>query len=62
MTKELDTSLTFHNLGVSGFRGANAALRSVMSSVVVDFQNGNLVFNWKHGGESEVNCAWPIAH
>ena len=38
---------------------ANAALRSVISSVMVDFHNGNLIFNWKHGGESSVNYAWP---
>lgn len=39
---------------------ANAALRSVLSSVVVDFPNGNLVFNWKHGGTSSITYAWPV--
>lgn len=38
---------------------ANAALRSVLSSVVVDYPNGHLIFNWKHGGESSLMYAWP---
>lgn len=40
---------------------ANAALRSVLSSVVVDYPNGEMVFNWKHGGTSAINYAWPVA-
>jgi DNA invertase Pin-like site-specific DNA recombinase len=40
---------------------ANVALRSVLTSVVVDFPNGILIFNWKHGGESSVTFAWQSA-
>jgi DNA invertase Pin-like site-specific DNA recombinase len=39
---------------------ANAALRSVLSSVVVDYVSGQLCFHWKHGGESSVTYAWPF--
>lgn len=40
---------------------ANAGLRSVLASVVVDYPRGALVFNWKHGGASEIAYAWPTA-
>ena len=29
---------------------ANAMLRSVLAAVVVDYPNGRLTFEWKHGG------------
>lgn len=38
---------------------ANVALRSVVSAVVVDYPQGELVFRWKHGGESRVLYAFP---
>lgn len=37
----------------------NAGLRSVLSRVVIDFPAGNLVFHWKHGGESQIMAMWP---
>lgn len=40
---------------------ANALLRSMLSSVVVDYPSGELIFNWKHGGQSSINYAWPVA-
>lgn len=39
---------------------ANAMLRSVLASVVVDYPNGRLNFEWKHGGESSIHYAWPM--
>ena len=56
--KELEASLTGEPLDRPK---ANALLRSVLSSVVVDYPSGELVFNWKHGGTSAVNYAWPVA-
>jgi DNA invertase Pin-like site-specific DNA recombinase len=38
---------------------ANAALRSILSSVVVDYRSGELLFKWKHGGVSGLRYAWP---
>ena len=38
----------------------NALLRSVLSSVVVDFTNGQLDFNWKHGGTSSITYGMPV--
>jgi DNA invertase Pin-like site-specific DNA recombinase len=38
---------------------ANAALRAVVSRIVVDQRRGVLVLEWKHGGESEVLFAFP---
>lgn len=37
----------------------NAALRSVLRRVVIDYPTGNLVFDWKHGGESRLMAMWP---
>lgn len=38
---------------------ANLLMRSVLSSMVVDYPNGRLNFEWKHGGESSLQYAWP---
>jgi len=38
---------------------ANLLLRSVLVSVVVDYPNGRLDFQWKHGGESSIHYAMP---
>lgn len=38
---------------------ANLLMRSVLTSMVVDYPNGQLVFEWKHGGESSLQYAWP---
>ncbi|KAF1070899.1 MAG: hypothetical protein GAK45_00659 [Pseudomonas citronellolis] len=38
---------------------ANAALRLVISSVVIDYDSGQLDFTWKHGGESSIVYAMP---
>nr|MBA3623655.1 recombinase family protein [Methylibium sp.] len=40
---------------------ASALLRRVLRSVVIDYPNGRLTFEWKHGGESSVQYAWPTA-
>lgn len=40
---------------------ASALLRGVLHSVVINYPDGRLVFNWKHGGESSVQYAWPLA-
>ena len=56
--RELEASLTGEPLDRPK---ANALLRSVLSSVIVDYPSGELVFNWKHGGTSSVNYAWPVA-
>ena len=37
----------------------NAALRSLMKVVVVDYRSGRLEFDWQHGGESDVMYGWP---
>ncbi len=37
----------------------NTVLRQLLKSVVIDYQNGDLVFEWKHGGESSLMFAWP---
>lgn len=39
---------------------ANALLRSVVTSVVINFPSGRLDFNWKHGGTSSITYAWPV--
>ncbi len=39
---------------------ANAAMRALLSGVVVDYTAGLLQFNWKHGGQSEARFAWPM--
>lgn len=41
-------------------RKANVLLRSVLTSVEVDYPNGALNFGWKHGGESSIHYAWPL--
>ncbi len=38
---------------------ANAILRQLFASVTVDYGAGLLRFAWKHGGESEMEFAWP---
>lgn len=38
---------------------ANALMRQVFTSIVLDRANGMLTFRWKHGGESEVMVLWP---
>ncbi|PRH34997.1 recombinase family protein [Burkholderia gladioli] len=38
---------------------ANAALRVLLSSVTVDYDSGKLLFQWKHGGETEVIYSMP---
>jgi hypothetical protein len=30
-----------------------------MKGVVVDYRSGRLVFDWQHGGESDVVYGWP---
>ncbi len=41
-------------------RGAiNAAMRSLMKVVVVNYRAGRLLFDWQHGGESDLMYAWP---
>ena len=37
----------------------NAAMRSLMKVVVVNYRSGRLVFDWQHGGESDLLYAWP---
>lgn len=37
----------------------NAALRYLVSGVVIDWRSGELVFQWKHGGTSRVTYAMP---
>lgn len=39
---------------------ANAALRTVLRAVVVDWPTGVLRFQWKQGGESELHFAMPV--
>ena len=38
---------------------ANLALRSLLSSAVVDWRDGALFLHWKHGGESRLQYGWP---
>jgi DNA invertase Pin-like site-specific DNA recombinase len=38
---------------------ANVALRQVLSSVIVDFRDGQLELEWLHGGTSYILFAWP---
>lgn len=37
----------------------NALLRQLLTGMIVDYQTGQLVFQWKQGGESDVIFAWP---
>ena len=37
----------------------NARLRVLLRSIEIDHVHGQLVFNWKHGGESSLMYAWP---
>ena len=37
----------------------NAALRALFKAVVIDYQTGELRFQWHGRGESEVRCGWP---
>lgn len=37
----------------------NAAMRSLMKVAVVNYRAGRLVFDWQHGGESELMYGWP---
>ena len=37
----------------------NAALRVLLSAVVVNFLTGYLVFRWKFGDETDLHWAWP---
>lgn len=39
---------------------ANAQMRSLLTSVVVDYPNGLLNFEWKHGGNSSISYTWPL--
>jgi len=38
---------------------ANALLRQLVTGVVVDYEMGHLVMQWKHGAESTLVYAWP---
>jgi hypothetical protein len=33
---------------------ANALMRQLFTSITLDFENGNLLVAWRHGGESDV--------
>ena len=37
----------------------NSILRQLLSSVVIDYRSGELVFNWQHGGETRAVFMWP---
>jgi len=37
----------------------NAALRGLFQAVVIDYQRGELVFQWIAGGQSEIMYQWP---
>ena len=37
----------------------NALLRQLFTAVVVDYQSGDLIFEWHHGATSQVMYAWP---
>jgi DNA invertase Pin-like site-specific DNA recombinase len=39
----------------------NVAMRAVLAAVVVDYRHGELVLRWKHGGESRLVYAFPMA-
>jgi hypothetical protein len=40
-------------------RQVNVLLRQLLTGVVVDYQEGWLVLEWRHGGLSTVQFAWP---
>lgn len=40
-------------------RASNALLWHVTRGVTIDYTNGALVFDWKHGGTSQLTYAWP---
>lgn len=40
-------------------QGINALLRQLCTGVIVDYNEGLLVFQWRHGGESSIVFAWP---
>ncbi len=54
--KELEEALSAKQLNRPR---ANLLMRSVLTAVVVDYPNGRLNFEWKHGGESSLMYAWP---
>ncbi|MGO9535083.1 MAG: recombinase family protein [Syntrophobacteraceae bacterium] len=36
----------------------NTVMRQLLKGVVIDYQSGELCFEWKHGGESSLKFAW----
>jgi hypothetical protein len=38
---------------------ANVLLRTLLSAAVVDWRDGALYLQWKHGGESALQYGWP---
>jgi DNA invertase Pin-like site-specific DNA recombinase len=38
----------------------NSHMRECFSKVVVDFQSGDLVFHWKHGGQTSIMYKFPV--
>ena len=39
----------------------NVAWRTLVDNVVVGYGGGELIFNWRHGGETRIGYAWPEA-
>ena len=37
----------------------NVALRTLVDNVVVEYGGGELIFNWRHGGETRIGYGWP---
>jgi hypothetical protein len=40
----------------------NALLRQMVRGVTVDYPRGQLVFEWRQGGQNEITFAMPAAH
>ena len=36
----------------------NTVMRQLLKGVVIDYRSGELIFEWKHGGESSLKFAW----
>ncbi len=58
--EELEAALTASEGDPLDIPAANAALRRLVSGVIVDWRSGDLVFRWKQGGESRITYAMPI--
>lgn len=52
--ERLSSTLALYSSGIEDAASVNAAMREALTSVVIDYQRGALVLNWRHGPSTEV--------